>query len=87
MFTDSKNHINYRVLNLLVEEEVQEELEASLIALARHDISVTQILKGMRRENIVHIKVKKLESKKFLISFPSRKEKDSMDLGWLDLWL
>lgn len=86
LFGDNKNTLEHRVITLSLDKEVVEEMEASLIAWARAHFSVQSILKYLEKEGTTSIKVKKLSPLKFLLTFPSKKDKSSWDLGWLDPW-
>lgn len=61
-------------------------MEASLIAYARNHMSAATILRQMHKDNIKHIKVKGIETNKFLLTFDTKEDKENMDLGWLDNW-
>lgn len=83
---DNKNTLGHRVIRLSMDEEALEERDASLIAKSRSKISVHSILSSMEKEGITSIKVKQISDSKFLLTFPTKHDKLSWDLGWLDPW-
>lgn len=82
---DKVNH-NHRILRLSLKMKTEEELKRSLIAIARNASATLTISKMMESENIKDIKIQGLSTTKFLLTFPTKDPKESMDLGWLDLW-
>lgn len=81
--TNEKENLNHRVPRLIVEEDAKEEMEASLIALARGKIKVLLVLDKLRKDGFYNIKVKEIHPPStWSLSHPSMLKMKWTWIGW-----